>query len=95
MKQRVVDGIRALGELREHFDLISPTPPAAKADPEPEPAPGLKQIELGPIGKRGAADALARLEEVEERAHSRLLRAIEYGDSFRNPGVSGILPAIK
>ena len=43
---------------------------------EPEPSElDLNQIELGPVGKRGAAAALARLEEIEERAHARLMRA--------------------
>ena len=41
------------------------------------------QIELGPVGRRGAAAALARLEEIEERAHARLMRAIEAGNRFQ------------
>jgi hypothetical protein len=35
------------------------------------------------VGKRGAAAALARLEEIEERAHARLIRAIEAGNPFQ------------
>jgi hypothetical protein len=52
--------------------------------PVPEPVePDLNQIELGPVGKRGAAAALQRLEEIEERAHARLMRAIEIGNAFQ------------
>jgi hypothetical protein len=46
------------------------------------PEPDLNQIELAPVGRRGAAAALQRLEEIEERAHARLLRAIEHGNQF-------------
>jgi hypothetical protein len=56
------------------------------ADPQEsqhEPAPDLNSIELPAAGRRGAAAALARLEEVEERAHARLMRAIEHGDQFQ------------
>jgi hypothetical protein len=49
----------------------------------PEHEPDLNQIELGPVGKRGAAAALMRLEEIEERAHARLMRAIEAGNPFQ------------
>jgi hypothetical protein len=38
---------------------------------------------LGPIGPRGAPAALSRLENVEERSHARLIKAIEEGDPFR------------
>jgi hypothetical protein len=55
---------------------------APAAEPEPDLEPDLNQIELGPVGKRGAAAALARLEEIEERAHARLMRAIEHGNPF-------------
>ena len=37
----------------------------------------------GPVGRRGAAAALQRLEEIEERAHARLMRAIEIGNPFQ------------
>jgi hypothetical protein len=62
--------------------------PKAQATPAPvaadlEPVPNLSQIELGPVGKRGAAAALQRLEEIEERAHARLIRAIELGNPFQ------------
>jgi len=51
---------------------------------EPEPSElDLNQIELGPVGKRGAAAALQRLEEIEERAFARLERAIESGNPFQ------------
>jgi hypothetical protein len=60
-------------------------PPVKDLEPEP-PETDLNQIELGPVGKLGAAAALARLEEVEERAHSRLLRAIEHGKPFEVRG---------
>jgi hypothetical protein len=58
-------------------------PPAGVPAIEPEPEPDLNTIELGPIGKRGAAAALARLEEIEERASARLMRAIEHGNAFQ------------
>jgi hypothetical protein len=50
---------------------------------ESQQVPDLNQIELSPTGPRGAAAALARLEEIEERAHARLMRAIEHGDQFQ------------
>jgi hypothetical protein len=50
----------------------------AGATPDDQPMP-----ELGPIGRRGAGAALERLEAVEERAHARLLQAIEEGDQFK------------
>jgi plasmid stabilization system protein ParE len=43
----------------------------------------LNQIELALVGRRGAAAALQRLEEIEERAHARLMRAIEAGNPFQ------------
>jgi hypothetical protein len=45
--------------------------------------PDLNSIELGPVGARGAAAALARLEAIEERAAARLMRAIESGNQFQ------------
>jgi hypothetical protein len=48
-----------------------------------DPAPDLNQIELGPVGKRGAAAALQRLEAIEERAHARLIQVIEIGNPFQ------------
>src|SRR5258708_29504191 len=39
--------------------------------------------ELPPAGRRGAAAALERLEETEERAHARLLKAMERGNVFQ------------
>jgi hypothetical protein len=48
-----------------------------------ESEPDLNAIELAPVGRRGAAAALQRLEEIEERAHARLLRAIENGNQFQ------------
>jgi hypothetical protein len=39
--------------------------------------------DLGPIGQKGAAAALSRLESVEERSHARLIQSIEEGDPFR------------
>src|SRR5271165_952874 len=44
--------------------------------------PDLNQIELAPVGQKGAAATLARLEEIEERAAARLMRAIEHGNQF-------------
>lgn len=40
-------------------------------------------VPLPPPGRRGAAAALERLEETEERAHARLLLAIERGNPFQ------------
>ncbi len=37
----------------------------------------------GPVGRRGAAAALQCLEEIEERAHACLMRAIEIGNPFQ------------
>jgi len=37
--------------------------------------------ELPPLGRRGAAAALERLEETEERAHARLLAAMQRGNA--------------
>jgi hypothetical protein len=48
-----------------------------------EPQSDLNSIELAPVGRRGAAAALQRLEEIEERAHARLMRAIENGNQFQ------------
>jgi hypothetical protein len=62
------------------------TSPGSVAEPqeiEHEPAPDLNAIELSPVGRRGAAAALQRLEEIEERAHARLMRAIEAGNQFQ------------
>jgi hypothetical protein len=39
--------------------------------------------ELPPLGRRGAAAALERLEETEERAHARLLAAMQRGNAFQ------------
>jgi hypothetical protein len=47
------------------------------------PTPDLNQVELGPVGPRGAAAALNRLEAVEERSHARLIQAIEAGNPFQ------------
>jgi hypothetical protein len=59
---------------------------APVADPqglEQVPESDLNLIELGPIGPKGAAAALQRLEEIEERAHARLMRAIDNGNQFQ------------
>jgi hypothetical protein len=58
-------------------------PPAGAA---PDDQPG---AELGPIGRRGAAAALERLEEIEERAHARLIQAIEDGNQFAIKAAQG------
>jgi hypothetical protein len=39
--------------------------------------------DLGPVGRKGAAAPLGRLESVEERAHVRFQRAIEAGNPFQ------------
>src|SRR6185312_2784041 len=57
-----------------------PTPGPA---PSPDSTPDLNAIELGPVGARGAAAALKRLEAVEERSHAHLIQAIEAGNPFQ------------
>jgi hypothetical protein len=57
-----------------------PTPGPA---PSPDSTPDLNQMDLGPVGPRGAAAALKRLEAVEERSHARLIQAIEAGNPFQ------------
>jgi hypothetical protein len=56
--------------------------------------PDLNQIELGPIGKRGAAAALMRLEEIEELKSG--LSLVWNGRSnvttLYNQTLSGVLP---
>jgi hypothetical protein len=68
-------------ELRRNANLVR----RGKTDvgPNDTTTPDLNQIELGPVGQRVAAAALARLEEIEERAHARLMRAIEIGNPFQ------------
>jgi len=63
--------------------VANPQESQHEPEPEPEPEPELDAIELAPVGRRGAAAALARLEEIEERAHARLMRAIESGNQFQ------------
>src|ERR1700730_906339 len=58
-------------EIRRNSNLSRKT----TAESVGEATPDLNAIELGPIGKKGAAAALARLEIIEERAHARLLQA--------------------
>jgi hypothetical protein len=41
------------------------------------------ESDLPPLGRRGAAAALQRLEQTEERAFARLSRAIEAGNPFQ------------
>src|ERR1700693_5279538 len=55
--------------LRQHANLVRKGKDGNQTKPDPTPAPDLDSIDLGPIGKKGAAAALARLEEVEEQAH--------------------------
>jgi hypothetical protein len=68
-------------KLRQNPNLVREGENGLAAPSEPEP--DLNQIELGPVGKRGAAAALQRLEAIEERAHARLVRAIEAGNPFQ------------
>jgi hypothetical protein len=51
-------------------------PPTARIDP-------IGDRDLPPPRRRGAAAALERLEETEERAHARLLTAMEKGNPFQ------------
>jgi hypothetical protein len=62
---------------------ISAEPVADPQESEHVSESDLNLIELGPIGPKGAAAALQRLEEIEERAHARLMRAIENGNQFQ------------
>jgi hypothetical protein len=62
---------------------ISAGPVVDPQESEHVPEPDLNQIELGPVGRRGAAAALQRLEEIEERAHAHLMRAKENGNQFQ------------
>jgi hypothetical protein len=68
-------------KLRQSPNLVREGEDEPAAPPGPEP--DLNQIDLGPIGPRGAPAALSRLENVEERSHARLLLAIEEGDPFK------------
>jgi hypothetical protein len=60
----------------------SAAPVAETQESEHVPEPDLDAIALAPLGRRGAAAALQRVEEIEERAHARLMRAIEHGNQF-------------
>jgi hypothetical protein len=71
--------------LRQSSNLIR-DPGSQNGDtrkPKHNSRAGVAPAELGPIGRRGAAAALQRLEEIEERSHARLLQAIEKGDQFK------------
>jgi hypothetical protein len=71
-------------ELRRNANLVRKTKAdSSPTDPIGAATPDLNQIELMPIGKKGAAAALARLEFFEVQAHARLLQAIENGDPLR------------
>jgi hypothetical protein len=71
------------GKKRRLNPNIIRKPKTQVPDPAPALEPDLSLMELGPVGPRGAAAALARLEEIEERAHARLMRAIEIGNPFQ------------
>ena len=72
--------------LRQHPNLIrEPTTKSVRTGTklvDDQASRDLDRIELGPIGKRGAAAALERLENTEERAHARLIQAIAGGNEF-------------
>ena len=73
-------------KLRQHPNLIrKPTTKSVRNGTKSvdEVSLDLDRIELGPIGKRGAAAALQRLETMELSAHARMLKAIESGDQFK------------
>src|ERR1700730_3821902 len=57
-------------QLRQHPNLIHRTRDVSPIEPLDSVIPDLNLIELPPAGPRGAAAALARLEEIEERAHA-------------------------
>jgi hypothetical protein len=70
-------------KLRQNANLIrKPKVDVTETDISPF-EPDLNKIKLAPAGPRGAAAALARLEEIEERALVRLMRAIEAGNPFQ------------
>src|ERR1700741_1937498 len=75
--------------LREKEFLL---PPVKRLHGIGKPGPSLQQAspippqsngELSPVGRRGAAAALERLESQEERAHARLELALKQGDAFQ------------
>ena len=72
--------------LRQHANLArKPTTKSGRngtKSVDDQASRDLDRIELGPIGKRGAAAALERLENTEERAHARLIQAIAGGNEF-------------
>ena len=61
----------------------SAAPVANPQESEHEPEPDLNRLELAPVGRRGAAAVLQRLEGIEERSFARLERAIESGNPFQ------------
>jgi hypothetical protein len=70
--------------LRQHGNLVRKAKSVDTMSTIVDTAsPDLDQIELGPVGRRGAAAALQRLEQTEERAFARLSRAIEHGNEFQ------------
>jgi hypothetical protein len=69
--------------LRQHANLIPKGKGGSQTEPAADSAPDLNEIELMPIGKKGAAAALARLEFFEVQAHTRLLQAIEKGEPLK------------
>ena len=76
-----------LGRWQRTPAAQSKNDPQAKGVSQVEPLDSagadLDQVELGPACRRGAAAALERLEEIEERAHARLIQAIEGGNQFQ------------
>jgi hypothetical protein len=74
-------------ESRQHNpNAIRKPKGVSQVKPLDSAASNLDKVQLGSVGRRGAAAALARLEEVEERAHSKLLQAIEHGNPFEIRG---------
>ena len=57
--------------------------------------PDLNAVDLAPVVRPGAAAALQRLEEIEERAHARLMRAIENGNQFQIKNAQEFYTAFK
>jgi hypothetical protein len=73
----------AKGPRQHNPNTICKLQGVSQVEPLDTAASNLDQVELGPVGRRGAAAALESLEEIEERAHARLIQAIEGGNQFQ------------
>jgi hypothetical protein len=69
-------------KLKRAFETAETLNRLAKGGLQGSPGhlPSIGDKDLPPLGRRGAAAALQRLEETEERAHARLVTAMERGN---------------